>query len=199
MKLIDPTHPEQQSEGSRKMQQSFVLGAWIPLRKMVKEAEVLLQTPKPAEMGLLLSRWKAACHPLGVERRFWMAGSHPERSKGLANSLPSFLPFFPSSFLPFSFLFSPPSHTHTHTQKHTQHYWKWGKDSVRLEHILGLSLTWFISEMRNLPCVCTVTLRGKKGEKQQEKQTAHKEHWLENRPKGQMKSQPHIPPWSQRT
>jgi hypothetical protein len=37
---------------------------------MVKEAEVLLQTPKPAEMGLLLSRWRAASHPLGVERRF---------------------------------------------------------------------------------------------------------------------------------
>ena len=191
-----------------------------------KEAEVLLQTPKPAELGLLLSRWKEASHLLGVERRFCMAGStcipvadsfwclakliqcfrftnkkkKKKRSKGLANSLPSILPFFPSSFLPFSFLlFSPPSHTHTHTERHTQHYWKWGKDSVRLEHIIGLSLTWFISEMRNLPCVCTVTLRGKKGEKQQEEQRAHKEHWLENRPKGQMKSQPHILPWSQRT
>ena len=86
---------------------------------MVKEAEVLLQTPKPAELGLLLSRWKEASHPLGVERRFRMAGSLPERSKGLANSLPSFLPFFPSSFLPFSFLLVSLSHTHTHTETHT--------------------------------------------------------------------------------
>ena len=30
-----------------------------------KEAEVLLQTPKPAELGLLLSRWKEASHLLG--------------------------------------------------------------------------------------------------------------------------------------
>jgi len=39
----------------------------------------------------------------------------------------------------------------------------------------------------------------RKGRKMEgrKKETAHKEHWLENRPKGQMKSQPHIPPSAQ--